>query len=169
MYGIDPIALSCYRLFCISESLVSTNCLNEYFAFLRPGFIVGIFVAAIIILFVISSQSTPSQSMLPNNLQSAGYFLSAATSLTATVLIGSRVNSVAKDGTSDSSGRFKNILEIMIQSVAIYSLAIILQAISVVIPNDGSSPELTALQNYSSAILTPIAVRCLSNMTIILR
>ncbi|PPQ78255.1 hypothetical protein CVT25_011714 [Psilocybe cyanescens] len=117
----------------------------------------GIFVAAMIILFIMSAGSTPSQSMLPNNVQSAGYFLSAATSLTATVLIGSRVKAVTNEGTSEASGQFKNILEIMIQSVAIYSLAIIMQAISVVIPNDGTTPQLTALQNYSSAILTPVA------------
>ncbi|KAH9478010.1 hypothetical protein JR316_0010244 [Psilocybe cubensis] len=154
-----------FGMLLISDGLKIWRCFHvwnrSYRTILLPFMLyigeLGIFVAALITLFVMSAHSRPSDSMLPNNLQSSGYFLSAATSLTATILIGSRVKAVAKEGAPDSTGRFKNILEIMIQSVAVYSLAIILQAISVVIPNDGSRPQLTALQDYSSAILTPIA------------
>ncbi|KDR69171.1 hypothetical protein GALMADRAFT_145576 [Galerina marginata CBS 339.88] len=59
-----------------------------------------------------------------NSLLFAGYFVSFATSLMATLLIAYRVYSVSKQGTG-SAQRFRRIIEIMVQTAAVYSLALL--------------------------------------------
>lgn len=118
----------------------------------------GLFLSSIIILFATKAQPTHHQALMVDRLESSGYFVSAATSLTATFLIAYRINSLSKDGLSESRGRFKQIIEMLVQSVIFYSLALVVQAVAVVIPFAIANTRLFALETFSASILIPITV-----------
>ncbi|PPQ81325.1 hypothetical protein CVT25_015081 [Psilocybe cyanescens] len=116
----------------------------------------GLFLSAVIILFVTKAQPTHQQALTVDRIESAGYFVSATTSLATTFLIAYRINNLSKDGLSESRGRFKHVVEILVQSVFVYSLALLVQAIAVVVPFAIGNSRLFALETYSAAILIPI-------------
>ncbi|KAF8188730.1 hypothetical protein BJ912DRAFT_1042509 [Pholiota molesta] len=95
----------------------------------------GLFLLQII-LHVIYSSGIVSMAAAAKfaDLLAAAYFTSAATSLTATTLIAYRIYSVPKQENS-SSRRFKQILDIIVQSGVVYSLSLLTMAISTVIVN----------------------------------
>lgn len=95
-----------------------------------------------------------------NYLISAGLFMTLATTLWTTILIAYRIYSASKYNISNQAKpRFYNILEIIIQSSFIYSLALVATALSLAIPqNESNVITLFAAQNYSGVILHVIAV-----------
>lgn len=102
---------------------------------------------------------TKKQAIIMNNLLAAGFFVSFGTSLMATSLIAYRIWTVYKsDG--KSLKRFKNILDIIIQSAAINSVALLLTAITLIIPDSGNifNAPLFALGNYAKAFFVAISV-----------
>lgn len=92
------------------------------------------------------------------------FFVSFATSLTTTVLIAYRIYSSARNisdiSFSTSKARFTHITEIIVQSAAIYSVILLVAAISGVIPTTGIFPSASefSLSSYSSCLLVPAAV-----------
>lgn len=104
------------------------------------------------------AQPNHHQALTVNGIGSSGYFISAITSLVVTFLIAYRINSVTKDGLAETRGRFKQIIEIVIQSVLVYSLAQLVEAIVVVVPLSIGNTHIFALDNYSGTILLPITV-----------
>lgn len=62
--------------------------------------VAGLFSTALIILFAVKAEPSATQALLVNNLDSAGFFTSTATSLTATFLIAYRIWSLSKNGLS---------------------------------------------------------------------
>ncbi|KDR81224.1 hypothetical protein GALMADRAFT_136254 [Galerina marginata CBS 339.88] len=96
----------------------------------------------------------PKDPQIINNLDGAGYFVSAATSLLTTLLIAYRIHFIFRhDGAS--RGRFKHLIEILIQSSAVYSLTLLMNAISVILPIDETNTQFFAFQNYIP--FTPIS------------
>ncbi|PPQ75477.1 hypothetical protein CVT26_015960 [Gymnopilus dilepis] len=76
-------------------------------------------------------------------------FMTLATTVTATLLIAYRIRSLSsKDFPHRSSTRFGHVLEILLQSAAIYSVAALPIAIASVIPYPEDITVLFILQNY---------------------
>ncbi|KAF9562351.1 hypothetical protein CPC08DRAFT_706726 [Agrocybe pediades] len=81
---------------------------------------------------------------LMNGLSSAFFFTSALTSLIATYLIAYRIY-VTSQFTGTSKRRFKNVIDIVVQSSAVYTLSILAMAIYDVIPFSNSDSGTIAL------------------------
>ncbi|KJA15918.1 hypothetical protein HYPSUDRAFT_333942 [Hypholoma sublateritium FD-334 SS-4] len=89
-----------------------------------------------------------------NRLNSAGLFTTLAVTLWTTVLIAYRIYSAARQTLSGTKTHFYNILEIIIQSAFIYSLALVTNAVLSAIPqNDANSLTLFTAENYVGVIL----------------
>ena len=90
-----------------------------------------------------------------NHLCSAGQFLTLAVTLWTTFLIVYRIHFTSKhDVLNRGQPRFYKVLEIILQSAAIYSVALVVNALQQAIPRDQSNvwPLLT-LDNYAGSIL----------------
>jgi len=101
--------------------------------------------------------------MILNNLIVSGYFLSFTCTISSTLLIVHRIyNSLSKQDTH-SKKRFLHIVDVLVQSAAVYSLALLVSAIAgVVLITSGGKPTLSlfAVLNYEcSAILFFVSVR----------
>jgi hypothetical protein len=93
------------------------------------------------------------------DLLAAAYFTSAATSLAATTLIAYRIYSVPKQENC-SSRRFKQILDIIVQSGVVYSLSLLTMAISTVIVNGNIvGTQSLAFLAYANSLSVFIPVR----------
>jgi len=103
---------------------------------------IGLFIAAMVFQGRYNVSGTPllSEQYIAtiNAVISAQQFVSVAASLVTTLLIVFKVHSVTR-ANGGSVLRFKSILDVVIQSSAVYSLAIMMQAISFVLPNAGHS------------------------------
>ncbi|KDR71341.1 hypothetical protein GALMADRAFT_144028 [Galerina marginata CBS 339.88] len=86
----------------------------------------GIFVS-------LGPSKTTAQGLVANRLLPAVLFLSTAISLSTTILIVFRFYSIGKQH-GDSVRRFRHILDIIVQSSAIYSLTSLIGAIGIVLP-----------------------------------
>ncbi|KDR71334.1 hypothetical protein GALMADRAFT_144024 [Galerina marginata CBS 339.88] len=88
-----------------------------------------------------------------NNIQSALFFTSLSSSLLATLLIAFRIHSVSKQNGA-SKRRFGHIIEIVVQSAAVYSLALLMVGIANIL----SIPSTVTVQfaNYGNAVAITI-------------
>lgn len=84
---------------------------------------------------------TETEAALRNNLQSSEFFITFGTTIITTSLIAYRIYSTARLDGITSLGRFKHIVEVLIQSAAFYSLVILATAIMMVIPTYLSRPN----------------------------
>ncbi|KAH9478182.1 hypothetical protein JR316_0008635 [Psilocybe cubensis] len=109
-----------------------------------------------ILMMVAKAQPNELQAATVNQIGASGYFISAISSLVVTFLIALRIRSVAKGGLGNSKGTFNQIVEIIVQSVLVYSLAQLVEAIAIVLPFSIGNTHLFALENYSQTILLPI-------------
>ncbi|KDR80140.1 hypothetical protein GALMADRAFT_1181105 [Galerina marginata CBS 339.88] len=98
---------------------------------------------------------TLEQAVLVNRVQAALFFVSFASSLATTMLIAYRIHSVSKLDCV-SWGRFRHIIEIVVQSAAITSLALLLQAIPSALAFFPSNLAIITLYNYGPALAIPI-------------
>ncbi|PPQ85710.1 hypothetical protein CVT25_002478 [Psilocybe cyanescens] len=156
-----------YSVIIVADGLLIWRCFHVWNRSLRviafPLFLfiaeTGMIFAAIIINGINGSLIlTQRAAMIMNNLLAAGFFVSFGTSLMATLLIAYRIWTVYQaDG--KSLRRFKNILDIIIQSAAINSIALLLTAITLVIPDSGNifNAPLFALGNYAKAFFVAIS------------
>ncbi|KDR65929.1 hypothetical protein GALMADRAFT_148306 [Galerina marginata CBS 339.88] len=77
--------------------------------------------------------------------QSAGYFVSLAATLITTILVAYRIYSVSRQG-GPNEGRFKRLIDILIQSGAAYSLALLVSGITTALTSSLPLQTLWALQ-----------------------
>lgn len=107
---------------------------------------------------MLKEKPTAKQGLKINAIESAGYFLSAFTSLLATALIAWRINTISKES-GRSRRRFSNIIEIVVQSAVFYSIALLIQGIAFTIPFTSLDIKDFALVRYAKIILTYVSVR----------
>ena len=95
-----------------------------------------------------------------NYLLCAGTFVTVATTLWTTILIAYRIHSVSKHNIpKHAKQRFYRILEIIMQSSIVYSLVLVVDAVSFAIPQTESNTfPLFMVQNYIWAVVYSIAV-----------
>lgn len=95
-----------------------------------------------------------------NHLLAAAFFMSFATTLVTTALIAYRIYSVSKQP-GVSSRRLKHIIDIVVQSGAIYALSQLTIAIAGVVskPNTLPSTRIVAFQAYAENLNVAFAVR----------
>ena len=108
---------------------------------------------------------TPSiqQEQILDDLLASGYFSSFACTISSTLLIVYRIyNSVSNQG-NHSKKRFMHIVDALVQSATVYSLALLVAAIVLVVlitSGDNYTLPLFAVQNYEgTSILFFISVR----------
>ena len=106
---------------------------------------------------------TPSiwQDKILDDLYASGYFLSFACTISSTLLIVYRIYNSLSNGDNHSKKRFIHIVDVLIQSAAVYSFALLVAAIAFAVPF-GSTVTLSmfAVLNYEgNAILLFVSVR----------
>jgi len=90
-------------------------------------------MSSVIFFSVVKSTPSNSQAMILNSLAASGYFLSLASTISSTLLIVYRIyNSVSHQGTHYKK-RFMHIMDVVVQSAAVYSLALVVVAIAMVV------------------------------------
>ena len=106
------------------------------------------------------SSKTESEAETTNHLMSAALFTTLAVTIWTTVLIAYRIHSTSNFILNRKKPRFYNIIEIVMQSSLIYSLALVPTALIVVVPPQQSNlVTLTIASYYLGTILTGVAVR----------
>ncbi|KDR70780.1 hypothetical protein GALMADRAFT_144275 [Galerina marginata CBS 339.88] len=151
----------------LADGLLVWRC---FYAWNRSFRVVGallfLFVSEIVLFFssIITPlakklELSPKEAIAINDTLAAAYVVSASTSLLATVLIAYRIYHVYHQSTAivTSGGKFWHIIEILVQSAAIYAVMMIIQAVSLFLPNLGTSTSVFALDNYAVALMIPIA------------
>jgi len=117
------------------------------------------------IIFYSAVELTPSltQGMILNDLIASGYFSSFCSTISSTLLIVYRIYNSLPNHNNRSKKRFLHIVDVLIQSAALYSLALMVAAIAaVVLVASGDKPTLSmfAVLNYEcSALLFFVSVR----------
>ncbi|KAF8894194.1 hypothetical protein CPB84DRAFT_1825940 [Gymnopilus junonius] len=98
--------------------------------------------------------TSPSQVDTLNTVLGVATFMTLATTLVATLLISYRIHSVAKQDLPRSSrSRFNHIIEILVQSAAVYSVVTLASAITVVVPlTENNVAQVFTAETYVSAI-----------------
>lgn len=93
-------------------------------------------------------------------MTSAAFFVTFVCTLASTCLIAYRIYPIFSHDSLTSRGRFKKILDILIQSAAIYALAMLVQAIAfVIMPLASKTPSAEIeLSVYSSTLFLVISV-----------
>uniref|UniRef100_A0A8H7XTL6 Uncharacterized protein n=1 Tax=Psilocybe cubensis TaxID=181762 RepID=A0A8H7XTL6_PSICU len=87
------------------------------------------FVVVTIYAFKIPQLTSPSLARFINNLQVVDLCISFGTTFITTVLIGYRIHTTARLDGVTRMGRFKHIVEILIQSAALYAVVIFFNTI----------------------------------------
>lgn len=122
-------------------------------------FILVLFISSIIVPLAKNLQLSAQEAVAINDTQAAAYVVSATTSMLATLLIAYRIYSVFKQNTIFTMRRrFGQVIDILVQSAAIYAIMMLIQATSLFLPNLGTSPSVFALDNYAVTLMFPIAV-----------
>jgi hypothetical protein len=108
---------------------------------------------------------TPRLTAQINSLSFAGYFTTFATSFATTLLIAYRIHAVAARGTAQN--RFRHITAIVVESGAVYSLALLGGAIVPVVAGETTvlNARVMALGFYAVVLVNLIAVRALFSYT----
>jgi len=146
-----------WRCFHVWNGSIRVMALPSFLIFLE----IGSFISAMILqgLFAVPGTTILSEQQvaMDNAVIAAQNFLSVAASLVTTLLIVLRIHSMSKEN-GGSGQRFKHILDIVVQSAAVYSLVILVEAITFVLPDTGDmdNTQLFALgswmDNLSSVI-----------------
>ncbi|KAF9554291.1 hypothetical protein CPC08DRAFT_713033 [Agrocybe pediades] len=99
---------------------------------------------------------TPKQVVIGDAILSSAYFASFASSIIATLLIAYRIYSVSKKETRYAQ-RFRNVLEMVVQSAAFYSMALFVTAVIETLPPE-TALEVSAVasQSWTITLLVPI-------------
>lgn len=102
----------------------------------------------------------PSAAETHNHVTSAAMFTTLAETVSTTILIAYRIYSASNHILRREKRRFYNILEIVVQSSFIYSLALVANAvIDAIQPNDSNASTMSTASNYVCTILYAVAVR----------
>ncbi|PPQ79586.1 hypothetical protein CVT25_003467 [Psilocybe cyanescens] len=120
----------------------------------------GLFCAEMILAGLSTRITGGPNTNLFNNIESALTFASAGTTVVTTLLIGYRIHLTSRIQVSSStaSSKFKHVLRLVIESAAVYSLVVILDAISIVVPpfTNRESP-FAEVEYYVESVLIIIA------------
>ncbi len=100
--------------------------------------------------------STNAEAEIDNRMIGAAFFTTLAVTIWTTVLIAYRIYSTSDLDPIHKKNRFYNILEIIIQSSFVYSLALIPTALTVVIPPQNAAANTAS--NFLGATLSGITV-----------
>ena len=94
------------------------------------------------------------------NLLAAQSFITFATTLSATLLIAYRIYSTSKENMfGTTKRRVRKITEILVESAAIYSLAAVAQALTIVLPGTPNTElALDVASEYTSIIFLFVSV-----------
>lgn len=148
--GIAPFASSHCHYFCYSVKLVRFS----PFVITTTSWLIkkikAVNWAIIVLAAVLHLNPSPSQAKTLNRLTGTISFLTLGTTLVTTALISYRIHSVVnQDLSRGARTRFKNILEILIQSAALYVVVTLASAIVAVVsyPANNFLPLLGA-QDY---------------------
>ena len=115
----------------------------------------GIYTSWIIIDSLPVKLAPSGQGMILNILLASGYFLSLSSTISSTLLIAYRIyNSFSHQG-NHSKKRFLHIVDVLVQSAAAYSLALLVIAIATVVITSGNHFTLPmfAVINYEGVAL----------------
>ncbi|PPQ78788.1 hypothetical protein CVT25_010661 [Psilocybe cyanescens] len=155
-----------FAMYIVADGLLIWRCYHIYGGLRRIIILplslfaveVGLVVTSIIYYLIVDSNPSQHEVNISNGIQSGVFFASFATSLSTTVLIAHRIYTSSQT-IGDPKKRFIHIIEIIIQSAAIYSTVLLVAAITAVIPDGDSwpSPAIFALASYSSCLLVPAA------------
>ncbi|PPQ73194.1 hypothetical protein CVT26_014799 [Gymnopilus dilepis] len=132
----------------LADTLLIWRCFNIWdrspYPILFPSFL--LFSETVIILVSsVRLHPTAKQGALLNNLIAASFFITCATTLITTILISYRIYSMSRSILPKNSRmRFDHIVDILIQSAAVYTLSAIAFAIPAIFPDSDSN--LTGLQ-----------------------
>ena len=105
------------------------------------------------------------QAVILNDLLASGYFSSFSCTISSTLLIVYQIYNSLSNQDNHSKKRFMHIVDVLVQSAAVYSLTLLVAAIAVVVwvtCGDNSSPTvpMNAVLSYeANAILFFVSVR----------
>ncbi|PPQ90924.1 hypothetical protein CVT25_007851 [Psilocybe cyanescens] len=118
----------------------------------------GLIVVMTVLDIKFSEVTTHADANLFNGISSALVFVSLATTVIATFIIGYRIHSASQRHDTSSRRLFNHIATILIESAATYSMVLLLAAIIYVVPslNVLGSP-LSQAEYYVSVILTVVS------------
>ena len=106
------------------------------------------------------SVSTEAKAEINNHMIGAGFFITLAVTIWTTILIAYRIYYTYNLIPNQKRSRFYNILEIVIESSLLYSLALLSAALINVIPIKQSNfAAVDNAANYLNAILPGVTVR----------
>ena len=94
--------------------------------------------------------------MIANDLLASGYFLSVSSTISSTALIVYRIYNSVSNQDSRSKKRFMHIVDVLVQSAALYALALLVTAITGVveiISGDATTVSLYAVINYEGVAI----------------
>ncbi|PPQ93053.1 hypothetical protein CVT25_011929 [Psilocybe cyanescens] len=91
--------------------------------------LLAFFILVTVYAFKIPQLTSPSLARLINNLQVVDLCISFGTTFITTILIGYRIHSTTRIQGVTRLGKFKHIVEILVQSAALYALVILFNAI----------------------------------------
>ncbi|PPR01560.1 LOW QUALITY PROTEIN: hypothetical protein CVT26_013344 [Gymnopilus dilepis] len=151
----------------VADGILIWRCCNVCGRSLRvilvPGFLlfceIVIDLVEVSVVGVDRVEPTPSQSNVINRLIAAQAFVTFATTFSSTSLIAYRIYSTTRHEISGNSKQLlMNILEILVQSAAAYSLLAIAYAISGVIPQTPSNVvSWNAAAAYANVLFTSVS------------
>ncbi|KDR69755.1 hypothetical protein GALMADRAFT_160258 [Galerina marginata CBS 339.88] len=98
-----------------------------------------------------NSVPTAQKIRLVEHIQVTFFCISFATSMAATLLIAFRIHSVS-NMENTSRGRFQHVIDILVQSAAIYSVALLLQVAYNSRPTSLTDPVYFAFENYAASL-----------------
>ena len=103
------------------------------------------------------------QAIILNDLFASGYFLSFACTISSTLLTVYRIYNSVSIRDKHYKKRFMHIVDVLVQSAAVYSLALMVAAIALVVlvtSRDIPTVSMVAVQSYeTAAILYFVSVR----------
>ena len=107
-------------------------------------------------IIIYSAFTLPRQGMILNNLLASGYFSSFSCTISSTLLIVYRIYNSVSNRDNHSKKRFMQIVDVLVQSAAAYSLALMVAAISLVVlvtSRDNNTVPLFVLQSYGACAI----------------
>ena len=99
--------------------------------------------------------------MIQNCLLASGYFLSFSCTISSTLLIVYRIYNYIPNWDNHIKKRFMHIVDVLVQSSAAYSLALLVAAIAniVLVTSHNATMTLFRVVNYTTVILFFVSVR----------
>ncbi|PPQ80388.1 hypothetical protein CVT25_001705 [Psilocybe cyanescens] len=139
-------------------SWVFSNLLIYSLFIISDGLLVGLFIASTIFSVIVGPLSSTENAILSNNVSSALSFILLGTTVATTCLIGYKIHSASRSNDLPSKRLFNRVVVLVVESAAVYSLVLLLNAIIAIVPsfNWFGSP-LGEVQYYLGVLLTVVS------------